>query len=144
MVEVLRHDNFGKLGIARYALEDVEISGVTIKKGEMVILSLGSGLLDESVYDKAEVFDIRRNTTASIAFGNGAHFCIGANLARLELHVAIATMIRRFPEMRLYGTHRCIFFGVSPLARASLARNSMNAVVSGLAERNGRTSGSVR
>jgi cytochrome P450 enzyme len=111
--EVLRHDNFGKLGIARYALEDVEISGVTIKKGQMAILSLGSGLRDESVYDKAETFDIRRNTTASIAFGNGAHFCIGANLARLELQVAIATMIRRFPEMRMaseptFGPHPVI------------------------------------
>ena len=111
--EVLRHDNFGKLGIARYALEDVEISGVTIKKGQMAILSLSSGLRDESVFDRADVFDIRRNTTASIAFGNGAHFCIGANLARLELHVAIATMIRRFPEMRLaseptFGPHPVI------------------------------------
>lgn len=112
--EVLRHDNFGKLGIARYALEDVEISGVTIKKGQMVILSLGSGLRDESVFDKAEVFDIRRNTTASIAFGNGAHFCIGANLARLELHVAIATLIRRFPEMRMVSEPT---FGPHPVIR---------------------------
>lgn len=111
--EVLRHDNFGKLGIARYALEDVEISGVTIKKGQMAILSLGSGLRDESTFDQAEVFDIRRNTTSSLAFGNGAHFCIGANLARLELHVAVDTLIRRFPEMRMaseptFGPHPVI------------------------------------
>ena len=46
--------------------------------------------------------------------------------------------------MRLYGTHRCTFFGAAPFARASRARSSMNAVVSGLAVRSGRTSGSVK
>ena len=57
---------------------------------------------------------------------------------------ATSTARLRFPEMRLYGTHRCTFFGAAPFARACLARNSMNAVVSGLAVRSGRTSGSVR
>ncbi|QRK07154.1 cytochrome P450 [Archangium violaceum] len=111
--EVLRFDNFGKLGISRYALEDVELGGVRIKKGQMLLIMLNSALRDESTFDKADVFDIRRNTNASIAFGHGAHYCIGANLARLEVQIAVGTLVRRFPELRLvkppsFGPHPVI------------------------------------
>ncbi|WNG48127.1 cytochrome P450 [Archangium minus] len=111
--EVLRFDNFGKMGIARYTLEDVELGGVHIKKGQMLLLMLNSALRDESTFDKADVFDIRRNTNASIAFGHGAHYCIGANLARLEVQIAVGTLVRRFPELRLvkqpsFGPHPVI------------------------------------
>ena len=112
--EVLRYDNFGKMGVARYALEDVELSGVTIKKGQMVLVMLGSALRDEKAFDKAEVFDVRRNTNASIAFGHGAHYCIGANLARLEVQLAVDSFLRRFPEMKLLGQPS---FGQHPVIR---------------------------
>lgn len=112
--EVLRHDNFGKLGLARYALEDVELGGVSIKKGQMTLLLLGSALRDEAVFDKADVFDVRRNTNASIAFGNGAHYCIGANLARLEVQIATDTLVRRFPDLRLESAPA---FGPHPVIR---------------------------
>jgi cytochrome P450 len=111
--EVLRFDNFGKMGIARYALEDLELSGVRIKKGQMLLILLNSALRDESTFDKADVFDIRRNTNVSIAFGHGAHYCIGANLARLEVQIAVGTLVSRFPELRLvkqpsFGPHPVI------------------------------------
>lgn len=111
--EVLRFDHFGKLGVSRYPLEDVEIGGVRIRKGQMMLLLLGSALRDEAAFDKAEVFDVRRNTNASIAFGHGAHFCIGASLARLEVQIAVGTLLRRFPELRLvkppsFGPHPVI------------------------------------
>ena len=111
--EVLRFDFFGKAGITRYALEDVEVGGVAIKKGQMVMLMLGAGLRDHAAFNKADVFDIRRQTNASIAFGNGAHYCIGANLARLEGQVAVGTLLSRFPEMKLeeppvFGRHPVI------------------------------------
>ncbi|MFL5348247.1 MAG: cytochrome P450 [Hyalangium sp.] len=111
--EVLRFDHFGKMGIARYALEDVELGGQQIKKGQMLLLMLGSGLRDESAFDKAEVFDVRRTTNASIAFGHGAHYCIGASLARLEVQIAVGTLIQRFPELKLtqapsFGPHPVI------------------------------------
>jgi cytochrome P450 len=112
--EVLRHDNFGKIGIARYALEDVELSGTTIKKGQMVLLMLNSALRDEAVFDKAQVFDVRRNTNASIAFGHGAHYCLGANLARLEVQLAVDGLLRRFPEMKLLAPPS---FGQHPVIR---------------------------
>jgi cytochrome P450 enzyme len=112
--EVLRHDNFGKMGIARYALEDVELGGTKIKKGQMVLIMLGSALRDETVFDKAEVFDVRRNTNASIAFGHGVHYCLGANLARLEVQLAVDSLLRRFPEMKLLARPS---FGPHPVIR---------------------------
>ncbi|KFA91492.1 cytochrome P450 [Archangium violaceum] len=111
--EVLRFDNFGKMGIARYALEDVEMGGVTIKKGQMVLVMLNSALRDESVFPNADAFDVRRNTNASIAFGHGMHFCLGASLARLEVQLVVETFIKRFPALRLakepsFGPHPVI------------------------------------
>lgn len=112
--EVLRQDNFGKMGLARYPLEDLDLGDARIRKGQMVMLMLGSGLRDESAFEKADVFDVRRNTNASIAFGNGAHYCIGANLARLEVQIAIDTLLRRFPAMELDGPPT---FGPHPVIR---------------------------
>ena len=112
--EVLRYDNFLKLAVVRYALEDVELGGTTIKKGQMVMILLGSALRDETAFDKAQVFDVRRNTNASIAFGHGAHYCLGANLARLELQVAVERFLRRFPEVKLLGEPS---FGQHPTMR---------------------------
>jgi cytochrome P450 enzyme len=111
--EVLRFDNFGKMGLARYALEDVELGGVSLKKGQMLLLMLSSALRDDAVFPQAEVFDVRRNTNASIAFGHGLHFCIGANLARLEVQLAVGTLVRRFPNLQLeqpptFGPHPVI------------------------------------
>jgi cytochrome P450 enzyme len=101
MDEVLRFDNFGKLGIVRYALVDTEIAGVPIRKGQMVILMLSAALRDESTYPAADRLDPRRDTASSLVFGNGAHYCIGANLARIEGQIAVSTLFRKFPEMKL-------------------------------------------
>lgn len=111
--EVLRFDNFGKIGIFRYAKEDVEIGGVRIAKGELVLLFLASALRDEAVHADPDRFDPRRDATGSLAFGNGAHYCIGANLARLEAQIAVSSIFRRFPRMTLaspptFGPHPVI------------------------------------
>lgn len=99
--EVLRFDNFVKMGPARYALQDVEMGGVQVKKGQMLIVLLTSVLRDERAFDKADVFDVQRQGNSNIAFGHGAHYCLGANLARLLVQIAMGTLVRRFPEMRL-------------------------------------------
>ncbi|MFY0530567.1 cytochrome P450 [Archangium gephyra] len=99
--EVLRFDHFGKVGVSRYPLEDVEVGGVKIRKGQMLLILLTSIQRDETAFDKAKVFDVRRNTNASLAFGHGAHYCIGAGLARLEVQIAVGSLLQRFPELRL-------------------------------------------
>lgn len=101
MDEVLRFDNFGKMGILRYATEDVELAGQHIRKGQMLILMLNAAMRDSSVYPDADRLDPRRDTTGSLAFGNGAHYCLGANLARLEGQIAVGTLFRRFPAMTM-------------------------------------------
>jgi cytochrome P450 enzyme len=100
--EVLRHDNFGKTGaIPRYALEDVEIRGQVIPKGDMVMCLIGAAMHDEDVWSDPERFDIDREPTPNLSFGRGAHFCMGAHLARIETRVALQTLLTRYPEMSL-------------------------------------------
>ncbi|WP_437620285.1 cytochrome P450 [Sorangium sp. So ce1151] len=101
--ETLRHDNFGKLDIPRYALEDVDLQGAQIRKGQMVMAMLSSALRNEAAHPRASAFDLRRSADAGIAFGGDAHYCIGATLVRLEGRISIATLLSRFPEMELAG-----------------------------------------
>ncbi len=111
--EVLRFDSFGKFGTFRYATEDVEVGGVTVKKGEMVILFFSAALRDELAYADPDKFDPRRDAVGSLAFGSGAHYCIGANLARMEGQIAVGSLFSRFPGLKVespptFGPHPAI------------------------------------
>ncbi|WP_433929000.1 cytochrome P450 [Sorangium cellulosum] len=64
---------------------------------------LSSALRDEAVYPRASAFNLRRGADTGIAFGSGAHYCIGVALARLEMRIAIETLLDRFPDMDLAG-----------------------------------------
>src|SRR5581483_6687486 len=98
--ELLRYD-CPVQWIARSAGEDLELRGQRIRRGEIVIGSLGSANRDPDVFDNPDRLDIRRKNNKHIAFGHGEHYCIGAMLARMEGEIAIGTMIRRFEKMRL-------------------------------------------
>ncbi|MDT7697718.1 MAG: hypothetical protein QOJ30_43, partial [Pseudonocardiales bacterium] len=91
----------GDLGLLRYAHDDVEMAGVTIRRGDALILSINSANRDASVFADAETFDPDRVERGHVGFGHGAHFCIGASLARTELRAVFATLARRLPELRL-------------------------------------------
>jgi cytochrome P450 len=100
--ETLRHEPFGKLGsIPRYALEEVELRGTRIAKGEMAVPVITATHRDPSVYPDPDRFDVHRKLSSTLVFGVGPHVCVGAALARLELEVAIGTLIERFPSMTL-------------------------------------------
>ncbi len=79
----------------RYAREDVTIAGVTIPRGEMVFAVLASANRDERQFPSPDSLDITREPNKHLSFGLGAHFCLGAPLARLEGQIAISTLLRR-------------------------------------------------
>jgi cytochrome P450 len=92
------------LQFARTAIEDFELSGVEIKAGEDVGMWYPSANRDEAVFENPYAFDITRNPNRHLAFGGyGAHFCLGANLARWELRAALRALIPVLPKMELAG-----------------------------------------
>jgi cytochrome P450 len=99
--EIMRLGAPGDLGLLRYAHEDVTISGVTIERGDALVLSINAANRDASVYSNAESFDPDRPERTHLGFGHGAHFCIGASLARTELRVVFAALAKRLPGLRL-------------------------------------------
>lgn len=98
--EGLRYDSPVQL-LLRRALEDVTICGVTIPRGDKVIIALGAANRDPAVYTQPDRFDATRDEAKHLAFGGGPHFCLGAALGRLEGIVAIEAVCRRLPQLRL-------------------------------------------
>jgi len=100
--EFLRYDSSVQM-TGRVALEDIEdLGGKRIPKGESVLCLLGSANRDPAVYpDRPDQLDIRRPNVRPLSFGGGIHFCLGAQLARIEAEIAISTLLRRLPELRL-------------------------------------------
>jgi len=95
--ETLRFDTSSQM-LARHLLADVEIDGVVAPAGARLVLVLGSANRDESVFTAPEVFDLdrpREELAKSLSFGGGRHFCLGANLARLEARIVLEEFVRR-------------------------------------------------
>ena len=84
-----------------YALEDVTLHGVTIPKGSAVMPFLGAANHDPTVFENPEVFDIERFPNKHLGFGSGIHSCLGAPLARMETKIALTSLIKRNPNLRL-------------------------------------------
>ena len=100
--EVLRLASPGGLGILRYAHEDITLDGgPTIPCGDAVIIPPGVANRDETAFADPDTFDPDRKPNVHLAFGHGAHFCIGASLARTELRTVFTSLFTRFPGMRL-------------------------------------------
>ncbi len=99
--EVLRFDAPAPHATFRYTTEPVELGGTTIPSGAQVIVNLAAANRDPGLNPDPDTFDICREGIQHIAFGHGIHFCLGVRLARMEGHVAIETLVRRFPGLRL-------------------------------------------
>ena len=78
-----------------------EIGGVSLEKGQSVICLLGSANRDPLVYSDPNRLDITRCDVRPLSFGGGIHYCVGAQLARIEAEIAISTLLRRLPNLRL-------------------------------------------
>ncbi len=99
--EILRYDGPMELAAWRFATEPVPIGDVVIPAGEPVVIALASAHRDPRRFPDPEQFNIERLDNSHLAFGHGAHHCIGAPLGRLEAAVALGTIIRRLPELAL-------------------------------------------
>jgi cytochrome P450 len=87
--------------LPRYALEDVELSGGTVLAGEPVLLAKHAANRDPRQYPDPDRFDVTRNAKGHLTFGHGPHHCIGAQLARMDVQVALTAILERFPGLRL-------------------------------------------
>src|SRR5262245_39750738 len=99
--ELLRFTSPVDMAPERYAREDVSMGGVTIPRGEMVFVVLTSANRDERQFPNPDKLDITREPNKHLSFGLGLHFCLGAQLARLEGQLAINSLLRRLPNLRL-------------------------------------------
>lgn len=97
--ELLRRYSF--VAPIRILKRDTEVSGVRLKAGERAMLFLPGASLDASVHSDPLTFDLQRDKASHLAFGFGAHFCLGAHLARLELRIMYETILKKLPEFRL-------------------------------------------
>jgi cytochrome P450 len=99
--EIARLTSAHNLGLLRWAMEDIDIGAVTIKRGDLVIISESGANRDPRVWNDPEVFDPTRESVPNVAFGHGSHVCLGQSLAREELRIVFPSLFRRFPDLRL-------------------------------------------
>ncbi|HWS55878.1 MAG TPA: cytochrome P450 [Pyrinomonadaceae bacterium] len=101
VAELLRFDPSVEIPRARVAREDVRVGGVTVRKGEVVLVAIASANRDAERFESPERLNICRAENRHLSFGKGIHACVGAALARLEGGIAIETLVGRMPDLRL-------------------------------------------
>ncbi|WP_331729107.1 cytochrome P450 (plasmid) [Streptomyces sp. NBC_00028] len=101
--EFLRYDPSVERSTSRYAADDLELAGVPIPRGSMVVVALGAAGRDAPQAEDADpaVLDVTRPAARHLAFGHGIHYCLGAPLARLEATIALRVLLARLPELQL-------------------------------------------
>jgi cytochrome P450 len=99
--EMMRYLSIVHCQVDRVATEDFEFAGQPIRAGDHILMNIPAGNWDSEFTENPEIFDVTRNTRGHVGFGYGVHQCIGANLARVEMQVAFATLARRLPDLQL-------------------------------------------
>jgi cytochrome P450 len=99
--EFLRYDGPVNPGVVRFPTEDLEIGGVRVPRGATVLIATAVADRDPARFADPDRLDVTRTENAHLAFGHGAHYCLGAPLARLEGEIAIGTALRRLPDLAL-------------------------------------------
>ncbi|WP_338090744.1 cytochrome P450 [Planosporangium thailandense] len=99
--EILRFEPPSPVAIRRFPTEDITIGGVTVPKGETVLLAVAAANRDPDRFTEPEDFDPQRADNPHLTLGHGIHYCLGAPLARMEIEIAIGTVVRRFPAIKL-------------------------------------------
>lgn len=120
--ETLRHDTSSQM-LARYVVEDTEVAGVRIPGGSKALVLLGSANRDERVFGDPTRFNVHREKTELsqiLSFGTGRHFCLGANLARLEAKVVLNELVRQVGDFRVHADRAVRVHSTSVRGFASL------------------------
>ncbi|MEV6013578.1 cytochrome P450 [Streptomyces sp. NPDC051976] len=99
--ELLRYLSVAQNGLSRVATEDVNVAGQLVRAGEGVICMVNTANRDPRQFDAPDDLDVRRDARRHVAFGFGIHQCVAHSLARVELQVALGTLLRRLPRLRL-------------------------------------------
>ena len=99
--ELMRYLTIVHSQVDRVATEDLMIGDVMIRAGDFLLMNLPAGNWDAEFVDHPEAFDVNRSARGHLGFGYGVHQCIGQNLARVEMQIALATLARRLPGLRL-------------------------------------------
>lgn len=115
--EMLRVDSPIQATVYRYATEDLELGGVRIARGDAVLISLAAANRDPGRFERPDAFDIHRPSRSNLAFGYGAHLCLGAHLARLEGAIGLEVLFRRLPDLRLDMSYQDVVWVYGPMLR---------------------------
>jgi cytochrome P450 len=99
------------MGVVRASVEDTSVDGCPIKRGDQVMIMIGSANTDEAEFEDADTVRFDREVNRHIAFGGGIHRCLGSHLARLELRVALREWHRRIPEYSVEPGHTLVYTG---------------------------------
>jgi cytochrome P450 len=99
--ELMRYLTIVHSLVERVAIEDFTMCGQMISAGDMVLMNLPAGNWDPEFIDRPDTLDFERSARGHLGFGFGVHQCIGQNLARAELQVALSTLVRRLPGLRI-------------------------------------------
>jgi cytochrome P450 len=102
IIELLRYGAFGKFPFFRFASEDIEFNGQSIRKGQALLVNLSPAWMDPKKWSNPETLDITRNLDGHLVFGVGPRFCIGTYLARIQAALMLKEFMRRFPNARLH------------------------------------------
>jgi len=117
--ELIRYDGPVERTLNRWAAADVELSGQKIRRGETVIVVLGAADHDPARFESPDTLDLAAERDARhLGFGRGSHFCLGAPLARLEAEIAVGTLLRRLPGLRLAVSPKELRWRPVPLFRS--------------------------
>ena len=116
--ELLRFTSVVDFGTERYTTVDVDVGGHVIPRGERVFAMLGSANHDEEVFDTPEKLCLDREPNRHVTFGGGAHYCLGAPLARMEAQIAFRALLREAPALRLAVPREEVRFKVSMALRS--------------------------
>jgi cytochrome P450 len=120
--ELIRYDGPVERTLNRWAAVDVEIRGQRIRRGETVIVVLGAADHDPERFEEPDMLDLAaRRESRHLGFGRGRHFCLGAPLARLEAEIALGTLLRRLPGLRLAVPEEELCWRPVPLFRSLVA-----------------------